>query len=297
MSRTGRTTRPSKTSRDRHEQTSDFRITSVIVTGASSGIGRALARELSRHGRMTGDLRHAAKIGFRNWLAENSAPRGRRVWYRAGDITSPEVRAAVLQAAQDELGGLDLLVNNAGVGAIGPFADADEERLRRVMEVNFFAPAELMRAALALVAHGRRPMIVNVSLRPGPSRGAARRASTVPANSRLHGLSDALRAELDKQRHRPAACQPEHDGERVFRKCAGEPGRLPWLAGRQDVGRARRAPDGPRHSAAGGMRSSFRRAASCWSGSTDSLRRWSTDSSRASGDSIPRENRFLRRTR
>jgi short-subunit dehydrogenase len=107
------------------------------------------------------------------------------------------VRANLIQAAAEQLGGLDVLVNNAGIGAIGPFASATPERLRRVMEVNFFAPVELMRLALPLLREGRQPMIVNVAsvlahrAVPGKSEYCASKFA-------LHGFSDAIRSELTR---------------------------------------------------------------------------------------------------
>jgi short-subunit dehydrogenase len=165
----------------------------TVLTGASSGIGRALARELGRHGaRLVLTARREAQLAQ---LAEEIRAAGGVGYYVAGDLTDAAVRRQVLTAAESHLGGLDLLVNNAGVGALGPFAEADAERLRRIMEVNFFAPAELMRAAIPLLRAGRRPLIVNVSsvlahrAVPGKSEYCASKFA-------LHGLSDAVRCEL-----------------------------------------------------------------------------------------------------
>src|SRR5204863_9708761 len=80
-----------------------------------------------------------------------------------GDVTQPSDRAAALEMARLEFGGLDALVNNAGIGALGRFDEGGESRLRQVMEVNFFAPAQFIREALPLLKTGNRPIIVNVS--------------------------------------------------------------------------------------------------------------------------------------
>jgi short-subunit dehydrogenase len=81
------------------------------------------------------------------------------------------------------------------VGAIGPFARAHEDRLRRVMEVNFFAPAELIRVALPMLRAGQRPLIVNIGSVLG-HRAVANKSEYCASKFALHGLSDALRAEL-----------------------------------------------------------------------------------------------------
>ena len=71
--------------------------------------------------------------------------------------------APLLWNCVSRFGGLDVLVNNAGIGGIGPFAQGDETRLRNIFEVNFFAAAEFFRAALPALRQGNRPIIVNVS--------------------------------------------------------------------------------------------------------------------------------------
>ncbi len=114
----------------------------AIVTGASSGIGRCLCELLlDRGATVVASGRRAERIESlaTNLMAAKLIP-------VVGDITEPDVRDRIVEAASSLRDGqVDLLVNNAGVGAIGSFADATPERLRRVMEVNFFAPVELTR--------------------------------------------------------------------------------------------------------------------------------------------------------
>src|SRR5205085_10807559 len=89
-------------------------------------------------------------------------------------------------------------INNAGIGAVGPFEDAGEERLRRVMEVDFFAPAELIRGALPLLKGGHHPIIVNIGSVLG-HRAVPGKSEYCASKFALHGFSDALRAELAPQ--------------------------------------------------------------------------------------------------
>jgi len=167
----------------------------AIVTGASSGIGRAIARQLARQGV---DLVITARREERlKELASEIASEGRRAMVVVGDVTEEAVRQQLLAAAL-QLGGLDILVNNAGVGAIGPFATADQQRLRRIMEVNLFAPAELMRTALPQLKKSQRPFIVNICSVLG-HRGVPSKSEYCASKFALHGLSDAVRAELVKE--------------------------------------------------------------------------------------------------
>src|SRR5439155_3599866 len=91
--------------------------------------------------------------------------------------------------------GLDVVVNNAGIGATGHFADATEERLRRIMEVNFFGLTETTRVCLPLRRRGRDPAIVNVSSIVG-KRGLPGRSEYSASKFAAQGFSEALRAEL-----------------------------------------------------------------------------------------------------
>ncbi len=165
----------------------------VIITGASSGIGRELARQLAACGaRLVLAARREERL---NQLTEELRATGTDVHFVAGDICSSEYRDELLQLAQQQLGGVDLLINNAGIGALGPFDEADEQRLRQVMEVNFFAPAELIRVALPALRDGTQSMIVNVGSVLG-HRAVPSKSEYCASKFAIHGFSDALRAEL-----------------------------------------------------------------------------------------------------
>ncbi len=165
----------------------------ALVTGASSGIGRALAIELARRGV---DLVLVARREDRlAEVAQQVTQLGRRAVIVAGDVTDPDVRERAVAAVRDELGGLDILINNAGVAAHGRFIDATPERLRPIFELNFFAPVELIRAALPLLRTGRQPIIVNVGSILG-ERAVPHKTEYSASKFALHGFSQALRPEL-----------------------------------------------------------------------------------------------------
>lgn len=165
----------------------------VLVTGASSGIGAALATELVAQGALvTLTARRKDRLDA---LAEELRAAGGEVWSLAGDLTSGEHRAALVEFADEQMGGLDTIVNNAGTGAIGPFLAAGESRLRKIMEVNFFAAAELIRvSAGSLVASGDG-VIVNIGSVLG-HRAMPSKSEYCASKFAMHGLTDALRAEL-----------------------------------------------------------------------------------------------------
>ena len=113
------------------------------------------------------------------------------------DVTNQADRQRMVDAAQKSFGGLDVLVNNAGIGATGHFADAEPDRLRRIMEVNFFGLTETTRAFLPMLKQGIRPAIVNISSIAG-KRGIPARSEYSASKFAVQGFSEALRAELAK---------------------------------------------------------------------------------------------------
>jgi len=167
----------------------------TIVTGATSGIGRALAIELVRGGAKVVAL--ARREERLRELEVAIAAADRFVWL-TGDVTRREDRIAAIDLCCQRFGGLDALVNNAGIGAQGPFAEADEARLRQVMEVNLFAPAQFLREALPHLRAGAQPIVVNVGSVLG-HRAVPGKSEYCASKFALHGLSDALRLELGRE--------------------------------------------------------------------------------------------------
>jgi short-subunit dehydrogenase len=165
----------------------------VLITGASSGIGRCLAEQAARAGaRLILAARSADKL---DELAQSLKQRGAAAIAVTADVTREEDRQRVLAAATEHLGGLDVLVNNAGVASFGHFADSSEAILRRIMEVNFFAPAELIRRAIPLLVQGIQPAIVNIASMCG-RRGLPAWPEYSASKFALCGLTEALRGEM-----------------------------------------------------------------------------------------------------
>jgi short-subunit dehydrogenase len=170
----------------------EIRHSRVIVTGASSGIGRALALELARNG---AELVVTARREDRlRELAGEIAALGGQVESVVGDLCEPDTRRAVIEAVERRFGGLDILVNNAGAGALGLFEHADAERLRRVMEVNFFSLVEMTRQAFPLLRRGTNPMLVNLSSIIG-HRGVPYNSEYCASKFAVRGFSESIRTE------------------------------------------------------------------------------------------------------
>jgi short-subunit dehydrogenase len=165
----------------------------ILLTGASSGIGRALALELARHGAKLALVSRQKPV--LDDLARLIEEQGGTAVVVPADVTNAEQRQLLVAAAVESLGGLDILINNAGVGARGWFTESSPETLRPIMEVNFFAAAELTRLAIPHLKKGRDPMLVNVSSAVG-RRGLPGCAEYCASKFALTGWSESLRGEL-----------------------------------------------------------------------------------------------------
>jgi NAD(P)-dependent dehydrogenase (short-subunit alcohol dehydrogenase family) len=136
----------------------------AIVTGASQGLGQALAAGLARTGwSLIIDARHGARLGE---AAEAIIPADdARVVTVVGDVADPGHRRDLIAAAES-LGGLDLVVNNAstlGPSPLPPLASYPLPSLREIFEVNVVAPLALLQEALPALSASTDPRIVNVT--------------------------------------------------------------------------------------------------------------------------------------
>lgn len=167
----------------------------VLITGASRGIGRALARRLAVEGcRLVLVARSATELERLARECATLAPAAAAVTV-AGDVTDPEVARRAVERAQEVFAGLDVLVNNAGVGLRGPVARLEPADLEDVFRVNVIGALNFVRAAVPVLRKLGRGLIVNVSSigarQPVPCLGGY--GATKAA---LASLSDSLRLEL-----------------------------------------------------------------------------------------------------
>jgi short-subunit dehydrogenase len=160
----------------------------AVITGASSGIGEALARELHGAGaHVTLVARRGARLSV---LAD--ALGGDRCRVVVRDLADPGT-AWVDEA--ERFSPIDVFINNAGIQAAGPFARSDHDIGKRLLAVNLLAPLALTRAVVPCMLERRSGVVVNVSSLAAlvPPAGMAR---YVAAKAGLAAFSEALRAEL-----------------------------------------------------------------------------------------------------
>jgi NADP-dependent 3-hydroxy acid dehydrogenase YdfG len=161
----------------------------AVVTGASSGIGEATVRALSAAGASVAlGARRADRLqAIADGLEGPSL-------VREVDVSDEEQARGLIQAAKDELGGVHVLVNNAGVMLLGPVAGADTDEWRRMITVNLLGLLYCTHAALPVMEAAGGGDIVNVSSVAG-RRADAGAAVYNMTKFGVHAFSEALRQE------------------------------------------------------------------------------------------------------
>ena len=200
----------------------------AVVTGASSGIGEATARALAAGGYRVALL--ARRVDRITALADELGNGSIAI---QADVTDRDSIVAAAERVQEELGGADVLVNNAGVMLLGPFATDQRDDYRQMIEVNLLGAITATEVFLDQLKDGaaeRGGDIVNISSVAGRT---ARAGNGVYAATKwgLNGWSESLRQELlpdvrvtlDRtRRRRHRAAQPHH----ARRDTAGRPAAL-----------------------------------------------------------------------
>ncbi|MEW2423792.1 SDR family oxidoreductase [Streptomyces nigra] len=161
---------------------SDFEGLTALVTGGASGIGRATADLLAERGARVAVLDLDPSSVGKPLLA-----------YRADVTDDTSVRAAVADAVA-ALGGLDVLVNNAGVGAQGTVEDNDDTEWHRVLDVNVLGMVRVARAALPHLRASAHAAIVN-TCSVAATAGLPQRALYSASKGAVHALTLAMAAD------------------------------------------------------------------------------------------------------
>jgi short-subunit dehydrogenase len=163
----------------------------AVVTGASSGIGEATARELALRG---------ASVVLASRAVDRLEALQRKISVSGGvalavetDVSDRGSVEAMVGRAVAELGSLDVLVNNAGLGLSGKIAEVRTEDVRHVFEVNTIGPLNCIQSALVHMGEGGR--IINVSSVVG-RRAIPKVGAYCASKAALGALSDALRVEV-----------------------------------------------------------------------------------------------------
>ncbi|SUE43643.1 3-oxoacyl-[acyl-carrier-protein] reductase [Roseomonas gilardii] len=162
----------------------------ALVTGATGGIGAAIARALHAQGA------EVALTGRReSKLAALAEALGERVTVIPADLSDPEAPAALVEKVEAELGGLDILVNNAGLTRDGLALRMGDKDWSDVLEVDLTAPFRLARASLRGMMKRRAGRIVSIASIVGVT-GNPGQANYAAAKAGLIGMSKSLAQEV-----------------------------------------------------------------------------------------------------
>jgi len=165
----------------------------VLITGASSGIGRGLAHELGRRGASVGLLARRAEL--LQTIADEISQAGGQALALPADVTQAEqVRAAVRKLRQ-EFGPIDLLIANAGISINTFVPDLCEKAIAELINVNVIGVVNSVSAVLSeMVAQGRGHLVVNSSL--AAYRGVPKSAAYCASKAAVSSFCEALRIDL-----------------------------------------------------------------------------------------------------
>jgi NAD(P)-dependent dehydrogenase (short-subunit alcohol dehydrogenase family) len=159
----------------------------ALVTGASRGIGAAVARALAGEGARLGlASRSGSDLGFTDAVAQPC------------DVRVPSDLEAIARATADRFGGIDILVVNAGVGAYGPFLELDPGHLEEMIDINVKGAIYAARAALPYLLQSDSADLVTIASEAG-RRGLPYEAVYCASKFAQVGLTAALDHELREQ--------------------------------------------------------------------------------------------------
>ncbi len=197
----------------------------MLLTGATGGIGAALAGDLTRAGaHLLLSARDEARLGaLADELAEKARPVGRRtvILTEAGDITDATARERLARRARGFEGGIDMLINNAGVNSLARFDDQSAADIEALVQTNLLAPMLLTRTLLPHLLARPAAWLLNVGSVLG-SIGMPGQTVYSTTKFGLHGFTEALRREcagtaLDVLYLAPRATRTRMNGDAACR--------------------------------------------------------------------------------
>jgi len=166
----------------------------ALVTGASRGIGRGIALQLGREG-WDVCVNYIQQKEAAEAVAAELRAMGRRAMVHQADVADGEAVAAMVRAAEQELGPISLLVNNAGIAGQCLFQDVTDEMWNRYMAVNLGGARNTIRAVLPRMISEKEGCIINISSMWG-LRGASCEVTYCCTKAALIALTRSLALEL-----------------------------------------------------------------------------------------------------
>ncbi|HWU49636.1 MAG TPA: SDR family NAD(P)-dependent oxidoreductase [Asticcacaulis sp.] len=214
----------------------------ILITGASRGIGRATAIECARHG---ADI--AVNV-FKDpeataTLVKEIETLGREIVVFDADVADPESAPAFIEAAVSGLGGVDVLVSNAGICPFHSFLDMPRATLRRTMEVNLFGAYYMCQAAAnQMVRQGNGGSLVAISSISALVGGEMQTHYT-PTKAGVHSLMQSTAVALGRHGIRCNSVLPGTVATDINKDDLADPKKREYMEGRIPLGRLGRPED------------------------------------------------------
>ncbi|MCM3041530.1 3-ketoacyl-ACP reductase [Paenibacillus motobuensis] len=178
----------------------------AIITGAGKGIGKSIAIALAKEGVNLGLIARTA-TDLESLQSSLQTEHSVKVFIATADISiQQEAEAAVLKL-QEQLGSVDILINNAGIAQFGTFMDMEPSTWERIIQVNLMGTYYVTRAALPFMLEQNSGDIINVASTAG-ERGFATGSAYCASKFGLLGLTESLLQEVRKSNIRVVALTP-----------------------------------------------------------------------------------------
>lgn len=177
----------------------------ALVTGAGKGIGRAVALALAAEGVHVGLL--ARTDSDLKELAAEIAKLGVKSFSVVADVADRAAVEAAVAQVQQELGPIDILLNNAGIGTFAKFLEMEPEQWEHIIQVNLMGTYYVTRAVLPKMIERQTGDIINISSTSG-LRAAAGSSAYSASKFAVLGLTEALMQEVRKHNIRVSALTP-----------------------------------------------------------------------------------------
>ncbi len=207
----------------------------AVVTGGASGIGAACVAQFTGGG---------AKVGILDLNPGTADAAGGSVLSVAADVADPASLEAAMAQVAAQFGGIDILVNSAGISAVGDVSANSDEQWARVLDVNVVGVARACRAALPYLRRSQHAAIVNLSS-IAATAGLVQRALYSASKGAIHALTLAMAADLVKEGIRVNCVAPGTVDTpwvtRLLAQAVDPAGEKAQLAARQPTGRLVRA--------------------------------------------------------
>lgn len=179
---------------------------SAILTGAGKGIGRATAIELAKQGVNLG-LISRSEAELSALCKELTAQYGIQAVYAVGDISIRSEAEAAADSVIEQLGQVDILINNAGIAKFGTLLEMDPEHWEKIIQVNLMGTYYITRKVLPAILEQKEGNIINVASTAG-EKGFATGSAYAASKFGVMGLTESLMQEVRKSNIRVTALTP-----------------------------------------------------------------------------------------